>query len=269
MTFNGDYISSNLDSWNKRTEAHWQSAFYDVDGFIKGKDSLNDIERNLLGDVQGKKILHLQCHFGQDTLSLGRYGAEVTGVDLSDMAIARANELSGLTKIPARFISCDLYNLPAHLDDTFDMVFTSYGTIGWLPDLDKWASIIHRYLKPGGRFVFAEFHPVVWMFDNDFKTVQYDYFKKDPIVEIETGTYANRDASITHQSVTWNHSLSEVIGSLLQQGLSITHFNEYDYSPYNCFNETEEFAPGKFRIRHFENRIPMVYSICAMKKQGI
>ena len=260
-----DYQQINKDSWNKRTDAHWESGFYDVQGFLDGKSSLNDIELSLLGNIQGKKLLHLQCHFGQDTLSLGRMGADVTGVDLSDRAIARANELSGAAGIPAEFICCDLYDLPAHLHDTFDIVFSSYGTVGWLPDLDRWASLINRYLKPGGRFIFAEFHPVVWMFDNDFTTVQYNYFKDEAIVEKEIGTYANREAPISHQSVTWNHSLSEVMGSLLKQGMQIRQFHEYDYSPYNCFNATEEFEPQKFRIAKWGNKIPMVYSLEVIK----
>jgi SAM-dependent methyltransferase len=260
-----DYQQINKDSWNKRTDAHWESDFYDVQGFLDGKSSLNDIELSLLGNIQGKKLLHLQCHFGQDTLSLGRMGANVTGVDLSDRAIARANELSGAAGIPAEFICCDLYDLPAHLHDTFDIVFSSYGTVGWLPDLDRWASLINRYLKPGGRFIFAEFHPVVWMFDNDFTTVQYNYFKDEAIVENESGTYANREAPISHQSVTWNHSLSEVMGSLLKQGMQIRQFHEYDYSPYNCFNATEEFEPQKFRISKWGNKIPMVYSLEVIK----
>jgi len=260
-----DYQQINKDSWNKRTDAHWESGFYDVQGFLDGKSSLNDIELSLLGNIQGKKLLHLQCHFGQDTLSLGRMGADVTGVDLSDRAIARANELSGAAGIPAEFICCDLYDLPAHLHDTFDIVFSSYGTVGWLPDLDRWASLINRYLKPGGRFIFAEFHPVVWMFDNDFTTVQYNYFKDEAIVEKESGTYANREAPISHQSVTWNHSLSEVMGSLLKQGMQIRQFHEYDYSPYNCFNATEEFEPQKFRIAKWGNKIPMVYSLEVIK----
>ncbi|MFN8246109.1 MAG: class I SAM-dependent methyltransferase [Ferruginibacter sp.] len=245
-----DYQQINKDSWNKRTDAHWESGFYDVQGFLDGKSSLNDIELSLLGNIQGKKLLHLQCHFGQDTLSLGRMGADVTGVDLSDRAIARANELSGAAGIPAEFICCDLYDLPAHLHDTFDIVFSSYGTVGWLPDLDRWASLINRYLKPGGRFIFAEFHPVVWMFDNDFTTVQYNYFKDEAIVENESGTYANREAPISHQSVTWNHSLSELMGSLLKQNMR--NKRAISQAPrlftLQLFNATEEFEPQKFRI---------------------
>src|SRR5690606_20725019 len=120
-------------------------------------------------NLKDKKVLHLQCHFGQDSISLARLGASVVGVDLSDKAIEQAQHIAQELNADARFICCDIYDLPKHLNEQFDIVFTSYGTIGWLPDLDKWASVIHHFLKPGGQFIFAEFHPVVWMFDNDFK----------------------------------------------------------------------------------------------------
>ncbi len=143
-------------------------------------------------------------------------GAEVTGVDLSDQAIQRARELAQKTNLDAKFINCDLYDLPNHLNDEFDIVYTTYGTIGWLPDLNKWGQIVSRFLKPGGRLIFVEFHPVVWMFDNEFSKVDYNYFNSGPIVETETGTYANRDADLTLEYVMWNHGLGEVITSLLK-----------------------------------------------------
>lgn len=261
-----NYITINKQSWNKRTDAHFHSDFYDVDGFIKGNTSLNSIELNLLGDVTGKSILHLQCHFGQDTLSLQRLGATVTGVDLSDVSIAYANELAAKVGLSPTFICCDIYELPKYLNQTFDIVYTSYGTIGWLPDMDKWASIVSQFLKPNGRFVFVEFHPVVWMFDDEFKNIGYNYFNTGVIIESESGTYANRDAPITQEYVMWNHSMSEVMNSLIKNGLEINLLEEFDYSPYNCFKETIEIEPKKFRIIHLENKIPMVYSIMATKK---
>ncbi|MGB3453345.1 MAG: class I SAM-dependent methyltransferase [Moheibacter sp.] len=266
MDSENNYIEINRQSWNKRTEVHLKSAFYDLDNFLKGKSSLNDIELNLLGDIKGKSILHLQCHFGQDSISLGRLGADVTGVDLSDKSIDSAKQLAKQTDSNAKFICCNIYDLPEHLNQKFDIVFTTYGTIGWLPDLDRWAKIISKFLKPGGKFVFAEFHPVVWMFDDYFEKIGYNYFNSGPIAEIQTGTYADRDAELTLSGVSWNHGISEVLNSLINNGLEINSFDEYDYSPYNCFENTVEFEPGKFRIKHLENKIPMVYSICTTKK---
>lgn len=264
-----NYIEINRQSWNNRTDIHLKSEFYDLDGFLKGKTSLNETELNLLGDVKGKTVLHLQCHFGQDTISLSRLGAEVTGVDLSDKAVEYAKKIADETKSNARFICCDIYDLPNHLDKQFDIVFTSYGTIGWLPDLDKWAKIVSRFLKPDGQFVFVEFHPVVWMFDDDFQKIAYNYFNSGAIVETESGTYADRAACITQESVTWNHPLSEVINSLIKNGLELKSLDELDYSPYNCFNKTIKIASEKYRIEHLDNKIPMVYSIVATKKKQL
>ena len=260
------FAKTNKASWNRKVDFHVQSEFYNVEGFLKGKSSLNSIELNLLGDIKNKKVLHLQCHFGQDTLSLARLGAKATGVDLSDKAIEVAKELSLKDRAEATFICCNVYELPNHLEDTFDVVFTSYGTIGWLPDINKWGKLVSRYLKPGGEFIFVEFHPVVWMFDDDFKKISYDYFNSGPIVEYESGTYADRNADLKQEYVMWNHSMSDVIGSLITHGLEIKSVNEFDYSPYPCFKNTVEFEPGKHRIEHINKKIPMVYAIKAIKK---
>ena len=263
---NLNYIEINKKSWNSKVDIHYDSAFYDNKGFVNGQSSLNEIELNLLGDINGKSILHLQCHFGQDTISLNRLGAHVTGVDLSDKGIEKANELTRLTNSSAKFICCDVYDLPNHLDETFDIVFTSYGTIGWLPDINKWADVVSGFLKPGGSFVFVEFHPVVWMFDDDFTRIEHRYFNSEAIVEVEEGTYAEKEAAISQRNVTWNHSIGEVVNSLLEKGLVIKALDEYDYSPYNCFNKTEKIAPKRFRIKHLDDKIPMVYSIVAIKR---
>lgn len=260
-----NYIEINRQSWNARAENHMDSAFYDVEGFLKGNTSLKEIELLLLGDLTGKSLLHLQCHFGQDTLSLARMGAKVTGADLSDTAIQNARELAVKAGLDATFVCCDVYDLPKHIDQQFDVVFTTYGTIGWLPDLDKWARVIAQSLKPGGKFIFAEFHPVVWMFDDNFKEVAYRYFKSEAIIETGNGTYADKDSGLSLDFVSWNHGIAEVLNSLLQNGLQLRSFHEYDYSPYDCFSETIEFEPGKFRIRHFGDKIPMVYALEAEK----
>jgi len=260
-----NYIKKNKTAWNAKTDYHIASDFYDLDNFLKGSSSLNDIELSLLGDIKNKSILHLQCHFGQDTISLARLGAEVTGVDFSDNAISNARELAVKANVKADFICCDLYELPKHTGKKFELVFTSYGTIGWLPDLDKWAKIISASLEPCGKLVFVEFHPVVWMFDYNFEKVGYNYFNEAPIIEIEVGTYADPSAPLKNETVSWNHSLSEVLNSLIKNRMQIISFDEYDYSPYNCFYGMNEFEPKKFRVAHLGNKIPMVYAVTAVK----
>lgn len=266
MNIEKNYIAINQSSWNRRTESHVSSEFYDVAGFLKGNTSLNSIELKLLGDITGKSILHLQCHFGQDTIALQRMGAIVTGIDLSDQSIKYAHELSLKANIHPTFICSDVYDLPNHLNEKFDIVYTSYGTIGWLPDLDRWAQVISHFLKPNGQFIFVEFHPVVWMFDDDFTKIKYHYFNTGAIIETESGTYANRDADFTQEYICWNHPTSEVLNALIGAGLTLNSFDEFDYSPYNCFNETMEFEPKKYRIKHLGSKIPMVYAIVAGKK---
>jgi 2-polyprenyl-3-methyl-5-hydroxy-6-metoxy-1,4-benzoquinol methylase len=265
MNIPQNYKAINKDAWNKRTDVHVASSFYDLTGFLKGDSSLQATESGLLGDLQGKSVLHLQCHFGMDSLSMARMGAHVTGVDLSDKAIEKARELNGTLGLDARFVCCDLYDLDQYLDEQFDIVFTTYGTIGWLPDLEKWGALIQRFLKPAGTFVFVEFHPVMWMFDNQLAKIEYSYFNREAIVEESTGTYTDRNAPIEYTEVSWNHSLDEVFSALLQHGISIEQFREYDFSHYNCFSNLQQTAPNQYRHLHLGGKIPMMYSIVGKK----
>ena len=261
-----DYIYINKENWNKRTELHYNSDFYDNENFIKGKTSLNEIEIEILGDIKNKSILHLQCHFGQDSISLARLGANVVGVDLSDKSIEKARQLNEICKQNVKFINSDVYEIGDKIVEKFDICYTSYGVIGWLPDLDKWAKVISNSLKENGKLILVEFHPFVWMFDNNFEYFQYSYFNKEVILESEEGSYASKDKNQKISSCVWNHSLSEVILSLLKNGFEITLFEEYDYSPYNIFPEMLEFEKSKFRINKFEDKLPLVYSIVAKMK---
>ncbi len=260
-----NYKEINKNLWNEKTAIHLNTEFYDMESFLHGKNSLNPIEVGLLGDIANKDILHLQCHFGQDSISLARMGANVTGLDLSDAAIDAARETNDKLGLNAKFICSDVYEAPESLNGQFDIVFISYGTIGWLPDLNKWAAVIHRCLKPGGKLVFVEFHPVIWMFDYDFTKFDYSYFNDGAIVEELEGTYADKEANISAKSVSWNHSISEVLQGLLKNGLNIQSFEEYDYSPYDCFNNQIEVEPRKFQVRGMQGMIPMLYSVTATK----
>lgn len=271
------YFEANKELWNKRTAIHKGSSFYNLDGFKKGETVLTPIELSELGEVIGKKMLHLQCHFGMDSLNWARLGADVTGVDLSDEAINEANQLKddpliNSEGINAKFICCNVYDLKEHLDEKFDIVYTSYGTIGWLPDLVKWAAIVSHFLKTGGTFYMADFHPVLWMFDDEFTNIKYAYDNQEVIVTESQGTYTDKNAAIKAKEYGWNHSISEILNALIKKGLSIQHFNEFMYSPYPCFSNVVEFEKacppdrwGKWHIKGLEGKIPMVYSIKAKK----
>ena len=255
-----EYLKVNQASWNERAKIHFESDFYDNASFIQGRNSLNSIELDILGDISGKSILHLQCHFGQDTISLSRMGADALGIDLSDESIALARKLNDQVGSNTRFVVSDVYSLPDNLQEKFDIVFTSYGTIGWLPDLDKWAKVVSHFLKDGGRFIMADFHPVVWMFKDDFSGIGYSYFKDEVIVE-EEGTYTENAENLSQKHYSWNHAMEEILTSLLNEGLVLRQFKEFDYSPYNCFQKTVEIEAGKWQIRGLEGKIPMVYAI--------
>ena len=265
MSAADDYLAVNRAAWDARTAQHLTSAFYDVDGWLAGATSLKDIELPLLGDVRGRRLLHLQCHFGQDTLSLARMGAEVTGLDLSPRAIEEARGLATRAELEAAFVEGDVYGAPGLIDGDFDVVFASYGTIGWLPDVDRWAAVVAHFLRPGGRLVFAEFHPVPWMLDAEFRELRYAYSSPVPIVEVE-GTYTDVLAQAPQRMVTWNHGLADVIGALLRHGLRLEHFAEHDYSPYAIYGERGvEMTPGRWMIRGLERKLPLVYALVVTK----
>lgn len=261
-----EYFEANRNLWNQRTAVHKDSSFYDLAGFKAGATVLTPIELNELGNMTGKSMLHLQCHFGMDSLDWARKGAIVTGVDLSDEAIKEAKKLNDELGLHAKFICCNVYDTSTYINGQFDIVFTSYGTIGWLPDLQPWATMIAERLKPGGTFYIAEFHPVLWMFDDDFTHIKYYYENRELIITENEGTYTDRQADIKGKEYSWNHSLSEVLNALIQAGLKIESFNEHMYSPYPCFRNMVETEKGKWHIKGMEGKIPMVYSVKAAKQ---
>lgn len=254
-------FEANKALWDKRTDIHVDSDFYDMKSFIEGKSSLNSFELDLLGDLNGKTALHLQCHFGQDTMSLARMGAKATGLDFSINAIEKASKFSKELNIPASFVCCNVLEMDQHLESTFDLVFASYGICGWLPDLGKWAELIAQRIEKGGRFIIVDFHPVVWMFDDDFEGIKYSYFNVELIDEDLENTYTDKTSKVNMKSYSWNHSLSDIVGALMDAGLTLNQFKEYDYSPYECLNNMVEFEKGKFQIKGMEGKLPMVYGL--------
>ena len=260
-----DYFEVNRQTWNKKVKIHTKSDMYDLDAFKSGKPSLMTYELNALGNVQGKSLLHLQCHFGQDTLSWSRAGAKCVGVDLSDEGIAMAKALNEELQLDAEFVRCNVLDTSKHVKNTFDIVFTSYGVIGWLPDLKPWGIMIAERLKKGGTFYMAEFHPIVWMFDYlDGKSIMtYGYMQDDAIYEEYEGTYASQDSKMISKEYGWNHGLSEVINSLIEAGLKIDYLNEHDESPYNILPNLVETKSGNYVTK--DKLYPLIFEIKATK----
>ncbi len=264
-----EYFESNRKAWDLRVDVHKNSEMYDLESFMKGRNSLTEIELKALeNEVNGKSLLHLQCHFGQDTLSLARMGAKVTGVDLSPKGIKLARELNEELGLDASFVESNVMDLQVNLDGLFDIVYTSFGVTSWLPDLEKWASIIDHFLKPGGIFFIAEFHPTLYMFEFSNQKIEYNYFEgEDAIVEEGTGTYTDRKANISYKDYFWTHSLYETINPLVQRGLIVKEFLEYPYSPFNCFENMTEIEKGKYKFGDFETSIPHVFSLKMQKPE--
>jgi 2-polyprenyl-3-methyl-5-hydroxy-6-metoxy-1,4-benzoquinol methylase len=266
-----EFLNTNRELWDKLAKIHHKSEFYDVEGFLKGKQTLDPIEIDELPDIKGKKLLHLQCHFGMDTLSLARLGAEVTGIDFSSEAIELAKSLSKSTGINARFICSNVYDVRKVLDEEFDIVFTSGGVITWLPDLEAWAQIISSSLKTGGIFYIREFHPFAYVFDDadNIKElrVKYPYFQgKEPLMFEEEGTYADKEAKTgMMRTYEWNHPISRIINVLIGNGLRIDHLHEFPFTAYKALPFMIKNQDERWILPDNENKIPLMFSVKATK----
>jgi SAM-dependent methyltransferase len=272
MKDNGKYFKTNLRRWNELVEINAKSKFYDLDGFKSGKSSLFPIEREEIGNVDGKTLLHLQCHFGMDTLSFARLGAKVTGVDFSDKAIKLARQLSEELNIPAKFIKANIYDIPDILHDKFDIVFTSNGAIGWLPDLYKWAEIIDYCLKPGGTFYITENHPfgnlIDEKYDNAFQ-VGYDYFNdgKPYRFDEDDGAYVDPNIKLQNfETYDWFHPMGDVINSLLKVNFELEFLHEFPFSFFQIHPDMKQNKETKYwEFQTLKHSVPMIFSIKAHK----
>lgn len=258
-------VAANKKWWNEVTPIHSSSQLYNLKNFKKGQSSLQSIEKEELGNVKGKSLLHLMCHFGMDTLSWAREGAEVTGVDLSDESITLAQQLSTDLKIPGTFIASDIFALPKRLDKKFDIVFTSYGVLCWVSDIKKWAHLISSYLKKGGTFYIVELHPFTNMISHDFK-VYFKYFDKGPYVDDSPGTYTDWNAKIKGNTYVWMHTLGEVVNALIEEGLTIEYIHEFPFTVYDQFpGHMKKDKNGHYILKNKDIQIPLLFSLKATK----
>jgi SAM-dependent methyltransferase len=229
-----DYLEANRALWDEWTAIHQGSDFYDLESFKKGGVRLHDFEVEEIGDVRGKDLLHLQCHFGIDTLSWARLGARVTGVDFSGQAVELARRLADDLALEATFVHANVLELPDVLDGKFDVVYTSRGVLGWLPDVPRWAEVIARFLRPGGFFYIHEIHPFVYVFDIEedatVPRVKYPYFARTKPLAFESSDYAVPDAPVKQPfAYDWSHSMGEIINSLVARGLHIEFLHEWPF----------------------------------------
>ncbi|OUR94405.1 SAM-dependent methyltransferase [Flavobacteriales bacterium 34_180_T64] len=265
MDTSDNFFNINKATWNEKVKVHANSEMYDMKAFMAGNSSLMSYEINALGDVNGKSLLHLQCHFGQDTLSWSRLGAKCVGVDISDEGIKLAQKINKELQLDARFECCNVLETSNYISESFDIVFTSYGVIGWLPDLKPWGRIIAERLRKGGTFYMAEFHPIVWMFDylDDKAIMKYGYMQDDAIYEEYEGTYADLMSSITSKEYGWNHGIGEIVSALTEAGLHIDYLREYDECPYDVLPNLEKTKSGMYVTK--DKLYPLIFEIKATK----
>ncbi|MBI2443004.1 MAG: class I SAM-dependent methyltransferase [Candidatus Levybacteria bacterium] len=260
-----DYAIINKKWWNDVTPIHARSKLYDLKNFKKGKTSLQPIEIKELGNVKGKNMLHLLCHFGMDTLSWAREGAVVTGADLSDDSIKLANDLSKELNIPGTFVCSDVYDLPKKLHKKFDIVFASYGVLCWLSDIQKFAKVVNHFLKDGGVFYLVEVHPFTGILSFDFN-LYYKYFQKGPFVDDSSGTYTDWNAKVKGKTYEWFYTMSDAIDAFIDVGLKIEFVHEFPFTMYDQFpGFMEKKAKGQWVLKNKKIQIPLLFSLKATK----
>ena len=243
--------AANRRHWDAVTPVHVLSEMYNVDRFLAGRNTLPRFMLDEIGDVTGKTLLHLQCHFGMDTLSFARLGADVTGVDFSGAAVKEARRLAKETGLKAEFIEADVLNPGDRVPEAaFDIVFTSHGVLCWLGDLTRWGRTVARSLKPGGVFHIFEFHPLPSSLSQAVPVSKaaglrfdYSYFNPGkPDAEPAGTDYADPSFKSDAVNYQWGHSIGEIFGALTSAGLAVTSLKEY---PYSTFCSHEGLVKGK------------------------
>jgi 2-polyprenyl-3-methyl-5-hydroxy-6-metoxy-1,4-benzoquinol methylase len=250
--------------WDERVPLHVTSDFYDVEGFKAGGNTLRPFELEELGDVSGRSLVHLQCHFGLDTLSWARLGARVTGLDFSNPAVEAARAVAAETGLDAEFVTASVYDAPAALDERrFDIVYTGLGALNWLSDIERWAAVVADLVAPGGCLYLSEFHPIADIFGDDNLTIEHDYFQTEPLTFDDPGTYVDREAHTAHnRTEEWVHPLGEVVSAVIEAGLAIELLHEHDYTLFPRWPFLEQNGDS-YRMPAGQPRLPLMYSLRA------
>lgn len=266
-----EFIDANRKNWNDRAKLHLRSSFYDVPGFLAGRSTLEEYQLREVGDVSGKRLLHLQCHIGLDTLSWARLGAEVTGVDISDEAIQAARSLAAELKLSARFIESNVFDLPDQLAETFDVVYATEGVLFWIPDMGRWASVAAHFVKPGGFLYLADGHPLANVLKDDEPAFDpsYSYFhSSDPSRGEYHGSYVAETAVFDHPvSYGWQHHLGEIVTSVIDSGLQLELLHEYPFAAFHRLPQMKSCEDGLWRLPG--DRLPFIFSLRAWKPAGL
>jgi len=275
MSGNEEFVEANRRLWNEWAPIHAASAFYDVERFKEGGIRLRPYELEEVGEVAGKDLLHVQCHFGLDTLSWARLGATVTGADFSQASIDLATGLAEELGIPARFVCADLAGLPSVLPGDFDVVYASRGVLGWLPDLSVWADVAAHFLRPGGFLYLTEAHPMLWVWDDDEGVtdlrLRYPYFSRpEPLAFPVRGSYADPDAEIREPvEYGWPHDLGSIVTAVARAGLRIEFLHEFPFSSWPApFLEPRDDRTWRLPST-VQGELPLFFSLKASKPSNV
>jgi len=262
-----NWLSTNRANWDARVPTHVASPIYDVSAFVAGQHTLRDFEPAEVGEVGGKTLLHLQCHLGLDTLSWGRRGATVTGLDFSQPALDVAASVAGqIGMTSARFVLANVYDAPTVLaGETFDIVYVSIGSLQFLPDLDRWAAVVAKLVAAGGFCYVVEGHPFLNFVEDDGRTLRGDYFSRDAIL-LNEGTYTNPSRTLeSPASVEWVHNTANVVTALGGAGLRVEFLHEHDWCWYPILPTLVEHDDGRWHFPPGAPHIPLMYSLKAVQ----
>jgi len=274
----GDWRALNRANWDERVPIHLRSGAYDLGPLRAGRGRLHIIEEAELGAVEGLRVLHLQCHFGRDTLTLAQRGANIVGLDFSEPAIAAANGLARELGLDARarFVAANVYDAPAVLPEArgFDLVYVTWGALCWLPDVRRWAEIVAHFLKPGGRLYLAEGHPAAYVFDDEARQADgmpglfVPYFQGEGLVLDDRRDYADESARLENsRTVQWVHPLGEIVTALIDAGLRLEWLHEHDGVPWRMFRVLVRDENGMYRWPH-RPWISLAFSLMATRTRG-
>ncbi|MDJ0790631.1 MAG: class I SAM-dependent methyltransferase [Acidimicrobiia bacterium] len=270
------YYADNLANWNDRVPIHAGPDGYGIDRYVTDADHLSSIvefDRRYLPDVAGKSLLHLQCHIGSDTVSWGRLGAHVVGVDFSEPALVVADQLARDMGLQARWILSDVYRSPDVLDEQFDIVYTGVGAICWLPDIRRWAEVVAGFTKPGGTFLMREGHPSMWSLDWERNgarlQIELPYFERPHPESFEEDTTYLGTGTMSNTTIhSWNHGLGEIISSLLAVGFRLDVFEEHRFLEWSALPQMYEEGGVWVLPEEQRDLLPLMYTIKATKVDG-
>jgi len=252
--------------WNGWSLLHHRPGLFTLEGFRAGQSSLLPVEREELGDVSGRSLLHLQCGFGMDSLNWARLGARVTGVDFSKRAVEIATALNTELKMDCRFIRSNIYELGQKLDGGFDIAVATYGVLYWVPGLDQWAQVVARFLKPGGTLLIVDEHPVALMYRDGLAEIKRSYFyQDDPMAMLALSQDNDESSNGSVENHGWVHPLGDLVSALARHGLSVQSLKEYPFMAYPRFRGMEQGKDGYWHLTDKPGMLPLLFSLKAVK----